>query len=251
MVKIINALEYQGSDVSTIVEATVEVDQFALEDTFERLPEAEFEIMRLIAGGKADTAFVWATADDFDRLASALAEDDTTEAVHLVADLEGACLYRLEWASPIRIVFSFFLESDGSILRAYGTNSGWELSFLFPEHRAASTTHEICKDYGIDMTIKSISQLSNVHQRNQDVLTEKQREALLAAYEAGYYAVPREISLQELAELEGVSHQSLSERIRRGHKALIESQRNGLGPAEPTSPAAAVNGQSRLARFRP
>lgn len=236
--------------MSTIVEATVPVDQFALGDTFERLPEAEFEIMRLIAGGKADTTFVWATADDFDRLASALEEDDTTREVHLVAELEDACLYRLEWASPIRVVFSFFLESDGSILRAYGTNTGWELSFLFPEHRAASATHDICRDYGLEMSIRSVFQLSNARQRDQDALTEKQRDALLAAYETGYYAVPREISLQELAERQGVSHQSLSERIRRGHRALIESQKNGLVPSEPASPAEAVNGRSRFARTR-
>lgn len=236
--------------MSTIVEATVPVDQFALSDTFESVPEAEFELMRLIAGGKADTTFVWGAADDFDQLATALDEDDTTRDVRLVTELDEACLYRLEWSPPIRVVFSFFLGSDGSILRAHGTNTDWELSLLFPEHRAASATHDICKDYGLEISIRSVFQLSNACQREKDLLTDKQREALLAAYEAGYYAVPREISLQELAERQSVSHQALSERIRRGHKALIESQRNGLVPSELTSHPEAATGRSRFARTR-
>ncbi len=46
--------------------------------------------------------------------------------------------------------------------------------------------------------------------------------SLIKAKEMGYYDVPRGISLSELADELGVSHQALSERLRRGHGRLID-----------------------------
>jgi predicted DNA binding protein len=238
--------------MSTIVEASIPVDQFALADTFETVPEAEFEILRMIACDDSDACFVWATADDPGRITVALEDDEATADVRTVAELEEACLYRLEWTSPICIVFSLLAGADGTVLRAHGNSTGWELSFLFPEHCAASETHEVCKDYGIEMTVRRVSHPSETSPDGRGTLaekhlTDKQREALLLAYEAGYYDVPRRTSLKELAAQQGISHQSLSERLRRGHRALIESQRGNFVPLSPTSPAT-MNGRSRFAR---
>jgi predicted DNA binding protein len=52
-------------------------------------------------------------------------------------------------------------------------------------------------------------------------LTDQQYDALTAACEAGYFAVPRETDLDELSDDLGISHQALSERIRRGTEALV------------------------------
>lgn len=53
-------------------------------------------------------------------------------------------------------------------------------------------------------------------------LSECQREAMRRAYETGYYEVPREASLERDAEDLQVSHQALSERLRRGHRNLVK-----------------------------
>lgn len=42
------------------------------------------------------------------------------------------------------------------------------------------------------------------------------------ATQAGYFKVPKEVTLKELAEAQGVSHQAMSEQIRRGVHHLIE-----------------------------
>ena len=44
----------------------------------------------------------------------------------------------------------------------------------------------------------------------------------MKAFNAGYFKVPKEVTLKELADAEGVSHQVLSELIRRGVHHLIE-----------------------------
>ena len=53
-------------------------------------------------------------------------------------------------------------------------------------------------------------------------LTEGQYHALLTAVEHGYYDVPQRRTLKELAEEFDISHQALSERLRRGTESLIE-----------------------------
>jgi hypothetical protein len=52
-------------------------------------------------------------------------------------------------------------------------------------------------------------------------LTAAQREAIRAAADRGYFKVPREVSLKELAEQLGVSEQAVSQRLRRGLGNLV------------------------------
>lgn len=67
------------------------------------------------------------------------------------------------------------------------------------------------------------------------LLTPGQEEAVRAAAKAGYYLIPRALTLHELAESLGVSPASLSERLRRAEARLImryvreHGQRGGEG----------------------
>lgn len=54
-------------------------------------------------------------------------------------------------------------------------------------------------------------------------LTEPQRDTIVTAYKAGYFEIPREVSLVDFAEQQGLSHQALSERVRRGLRNLVDS----------------------------
>lgn len=68
-----------------------------------------------------------------------------------------------------------------------------------------------------------------------DPLTDKERDAVLAAYEAGYFEVPRTVRLDELAEDLDKSSGALSTLLRRGIERLVDSYaRDQLeGPAFP------------------
>lgn len=56
-----------------------------------------------------------------------------------------------------------------------------------------------------------------------DGLTDPQREALRTAYELGYFAVPRDASLDEVAAELGIGASAASERIRRAQTHLVET----------------------------
>lgn len=64
----------------------------------------------------------------------------------------------------------------------------------------------------------------------EDGLTDRQREALAAAYEMGYFEVPRGASLGEVAATLDISASSLSERLRRAQTCLVESALEDAGP---------------------
>ena len=55
-------------------------------------------------------------------------------------------------------------------------------------------------------------------------LSSDQHEALVAAFETGYYDIPRDVTLEELADQLGISHQALSERFRRAYEGLITAE---------------------------
>ena len=55
-----------------------------------------------------------------------------------------------------------------------------------------------------------------------DGLTDRQHEALRIAYELGYFEIPRQSSLEDVAEELDISPSSVSERLRRAQTQLIE-----------------------------
>lgn len=62
--------------------------------------------------------------------------------------------------------------------------------------------------------------MSSKRQHPSD-LTEDQRELLQNAVREGYFKVPREVTLVELAETHGLSDREASERIRHGLDVLV------------------------------
>ena len=74
----------------------------------------------------------------------------------------------------------------------------------------------------LDETDRDYELLSLVHTDEQDsLLTDRQREYVTAAYRRGYFEVPRECTLAELADALGVDKSSASETIRRGAMRII------------------------------
>ena len=218
--------------MTTITRATIPADQFALHETLQSVPGAEFDIVRLVADrGDRVMPFLWATADEPGALPDALREDPSTENVEVLAEVDGEYLFRLEWTTHTRVILHVIVEEEGTILEGTGKNDSWRFRILFPAHDSVSSTYDFCEEYGVDLDLQQISKLTDSFRRGQFGLTESQFETISQAYEGGYYSVPRRTNLEDLAEELDVSHQALSERLRRGHETLIE---NALRPTPET-----------------
>ena len=93
---------------------------------------------------------------------------------------------------------------------------------VFPDREALFWANEAAQEAGFQFDIKTIYGTEDAR-GVQYGLTETQRNTLVAAFEAGYFTVPRKVSLSELAEQQDSSHQALSERLRRAMGNLVES----------------------------
>ena len=88
------------------------------------------------------------------------------------------------------------------------------------ERSGLSATSEYADESELTLDVKRIYGVDEFEEARYR-LTEQQHEALTAAVEQGYYDIPRETDAQELADELDISHQALSERMRRATKNLV------------------------------
>lgn len=216
--------------MGTIAELTIPAAEFALRDTLAGVPGVEVEIERVAAHNEGRLIpFVWVRTEEFETFEAALEEDPTVGEVECLSALESERLYKMDWVESIHPVGAI-LEADSTILSATGTDGRWRLRILFPDRGVLSETYDRCRRAGIDFDVTSIYDLEG-ERRGQYSLTKEQYDTLVEGVERGYYNVPRDLTLGEFAATLEISHQALSERLRRGHRNLIESALI-TGPAE-------------------
>ncbi|WP_435361962.1 helix-turn-helix domain-containing protein [Haloarchaeobius sp. DFWS5] len=209
--------------MSSIVTVEVPAAEFALSETLERLEDARFDIERVVSqDAQTVSPYIWAHATvGLEELEAALEADSSVENVKRLEQTEDACLYRMHFVKDANLVQYMITEEAATILNAECRDGKWSMRIMFPEHEGITRTSDFCADSGLDFEIQSIYEMT-AQRKGRYGLTESQYETLTAACENGYYDVPREVNLEELAAQFDVSHQALSERIRRAHKALVE-----------------------------
>lgn len=211
--------------MGTIAEVGIDLEDFALGHTLGTIEGLGCEAERLVANdAERVMPFLWVDAPTsaLDQLEDALESDETVDDVELIADLDTERLYRMNWVRRIDVLVRILVEEEGTVLSASGTAEGWHLRLLFPTRDALSRTYEYCETNGIRFEILSIYDIDD-NRQGRFGLTDEQQDTLAAAFEAGYYDVPRETTMEELAAEFDVSHQALSERLRRGHRGLVKN----------------------------
>ncbi|WP_175424245.1 helix-turn-helix domain-containing protein, partial [Haladaptatus sp. W1] len=104
----------------------------------------------------------------------------------------------------------------------YGDDD-WEFELLFPSQDQLTRFHNLSRDNGIEYTLGKMQALSDAGASQlANIVTDKQREALVLAFQRGYFETPRQVTLSELADELDISQQSLSDRIRHGIEAVVE-----------------------------
>lgn len=213
----------QQQENATLVTARIPAEEFALHETFATIPGLGVECAHLVAtGNEALIPLLWIKTDDYDGLKTALADDPSVSAAEELIHADDRRLYRMQWDYEVRLLCQMILNSETILLDGYGSADHWTFELLFPSRDALQRTCESCETYDLTYTIDRIRGLRGDRSQTTRLgLTPEQHEALAAAYKHGYFRVPRQITLDELAEVLGISHQALSERLRRGHDALI------------------------------
>lgn len=208
--------------METVVVATVPIEQFVLEETIERISDVEFEFVRFaIHSSECTMPFLWASTSQPDELDTALQEDPSVERARRLSVGDARDLYSVEWTASAARLIDRFAETDGSVLEVCGTSDQWEFRILFPDRETASETFQTWCDDDIGPSLSRIGNLS-CREGSKGGLSATQHSTIAQAFETNYYSVPRGTTLEELATGFDVSHQAVSERLRRGHCHLVE-----------------------------
>lgn len=222
--------------MASIFEFRLPIEQFALAHTFDEIQDLHVGIERFAAHDSDSVMpFVWVTTDDFEAFETAVDEDPSVDSYSLLAECNGEQFYRMDWVSDAELVIHLLIEKDAAVTTAQTTGEAWKFQAMCPEHNSLPEVYEFCEENGLSLTVDSIYELDG-NEGSAHGLSESQHTSLLAAREMGYYDVPREITLTELADELEVSHQALSERLRRGHGNLIDRtlQSKGKPQTEPS-----------------
>lgn len=210
--------------MTILLTVTVQAAETALEETFEELGDVRIEMENTVTM-QADQEWphVWIRGYSREDIETALRADPTVVSFEYIAAREDAFLYGINVTEDRPSMVDLVQEENGVILTALGFDRQWELRIRFDDNAHLSRFHNRLKESGITYDIKRIYEFDGDNE-DTELLTSPQREALKAAVEHGYFAIPRQISLGELANEVGISHQALSERLRRAYEQLAQSE---------------------------
>lgn len=197
-------------------------DGVALAETFARLPDIEVKAERVAAHATEWTMpDLWITADDFDAVDDALAADPSVETVVGSTRFVDEAYYQIDWSDEVDDRIDAYVDHEGSVLNARGTADGWRVRLRFVSRDQFDRFRHTLRDREDEFELLALVEPNEAFEPVVD-LTPAQQEALTAAKERGYFEVPREVSTRELAAELDMSHQNLSNLLRRGTEKLIE-----------------------------
>lgn len=192
-------------------------------DALRAVPETTVDHEEMYFTAENDLKWVfWARGDAREAFADALDGDPTVESARVVTDTPSRRLYSVTLAGePTDFAHAVFNEHDVQVLEATHEAEQTVVRVRCPSREAfAAVRDAVERHYGRFRTrLLHEEEAAASHGWS---LTSPQREALLLAHDAGYFEVPRETALADVATDLDVSDQAVSARLRRGTAALVE-----------------------------
>lgn len=159
----------------------------------------------------------------FSSFENALAEDATVEEFSRMSETERNAIYRISHPPETKLLTPETIRTGGMMTDAHSSENGWVVTLQLPDWESMSELGSFCEDEGIAFDLYRVYTQDEWELQGTTGLTQPQREALVAAYEAGYFEEPRETSQEQLADILDISPTATGGRLRRGMATLIET----------------------------
>lgn len=209
--------------MSVIAELSIPAHEFELGRILDIEGATTIELEEMVPLGETAVPFFSVHEGTRAAFEERVRDHPSVESLQQVSTHDSEVFYSLSWRQERDIVFEGFLETHAHLLTATGHAKRWNFELRFPDHDALSVFKQYCENAQISLEVQRIYNPTKPGDAPWFGLTEVQRSTLLYAVEQGYYAIPREISTQELADEFGVSDQAVTERLRRATIALVEN----------------------------
>lgn len=188
---------------------------------FDDVPGIEIEVESIVPIGGSVIPYFWVRGDDLTAFESVLDGYVEVSDVTRLERVDEGALYRIEWDvdSP---VLECIHTADGVVMEARGDADRWRLTVWFEGEQSPSTFLECCNDLDARVEVLRFHSLGRQSEGEPVAVTPAQREALVAAYENGYFEGPRAITQTDLADSLDISTAAAGRRLRRGTANMIE-----------------------------
>lgn len=173
-----------------------------------------------------DVNFFWVEAPDFDAVETAFEADGTVADYTMVAEAANRRTYRITYSDRAKLISPAITDLNGIMLDSRSHSDGWTVELQLQDHNSLYQLGGRADEQGLTFDVLAVHQVDPNETSSELALTESQTEALVTAYEHGYYDEPREISLEELGSILGISRTAVSGRLKRASSRLIEARLN-------------------------
>lgn len=202
-----------------VFEFRVPATAVALGQTLPKFPETIVELEQLVPTQHDPMPFLWATGGDLSEFEAAAAADPTVDRIRRHATFTEGALYRVRWMTDENLLHRF-INGDETVLQAEGNGDEWIAKIRTASRGQLSSFRDFCDEQGINFEVIRLYDLSEP-KMGQFNISEKQRTALVKALDMGYFNIPRDATLDDLAAELGISKRAVSERLRRGQTNLV------------------------------
>lgn len=209
--------------MSLFGEFQVSAEVFVLHRALTECPDAVVEFERVVVDEDRLAPYLWVGTDDQQAFERAATEDPSVADLERLESFDEDSLYRATWNDGASTLVDLLARIDAVVLEASGRGAHWELRIRFDDRDQVSRFQKRCLDRDVTFTVSRLYGPSQSLTGGQYGLTEKQQEALVTAWECGYFDSPREATLEDVADRLGITRQSLSQRLRRAHRAMVEN----------------------------
>lgn len=164
---------------------------------------------------------------EWETVERALSEDETVRDARVMTDSGRMRIYRIDFDQSMIEDFPTKATDLGiHLLELWNDDAVWAARLRAVDQSYLSEFGSYCEQVGAELSIRRLYLPGSAEVMNTalpaTILTDAQWEAMVEAFEAGYFDEPRTASLSEVGERLGISASAAGRRIRRGTAALIE-----------------------------
>lgn len=209
--------------MTVIADFSIPADEFVLGHLLEVRPGVQVRLESMIPTGEATIPYFWIRSPDVEQVEQTLQASTIVESVHRVDEVDDETLFRVDWTEDIDGFIEAIAAADAVVLEGIGHGDHWSFQLRFPGNESLSAFYRDVVDKGIPVDLGGVHRPVETAPRPKFGLTPEQSEALSLALDAGYFAVPREVTLVGLAEELDISDSAVSQRIRRGLTKVLSA----------------------------
>ena len=209
--------------MSVIASITIPAAEFPLGSLLSPDSDATVSVESTVPTSESVIPYLWVPEDAVENALYELRALRTVSSATVVDEVNDHALVRVEWTDEVNGLLASVRDTTAVVTSATGTAEQWTFRLRFPSYEELSAFYTTCVDRNVSIELVELHEAIGPKNTPRFGLTDGQRDLVLAAYEDGYFDVPRKTTLVDLGEKLEVSDSAVSQRLRRGLSSLIYS----------------------------